>query len=193
MPRAKSLDALPPHLLARTALHLVAASPRRHPSALLPLFLTCRAVYVAISFPNNPQLYKDLYFATFNYRAVLRRCQWMKTHVFKDEYNILDLFSDPRLWALDYRTRWEMSRRMRQIAMLGRVEIPGVCDRTQFMQDMWTVWFLVTENGASQVFVFNYLLSSITLTASQTVETCHSCSNNATCARLLRHTIEIPC
>ncbi|OXG09832.1 hypothetical protein C367_07011 [Cryptococcus neoformans Ze90-1] len=165
MPRAKSLDALPPHLLARTALHLVAASPRRHPSALLPLFLTCRAVYVAISFPNNPQLYKDLYFATFNYRAVLRRCQWMKTHVFKDEYNILDLFSDPRLWALDYRTRWEMSRRMRQIAKLGRVEIPGVCDRTQFMQDMWTVWFLVTENDGRNL---PFLLEQCNLRAALT-------------------------
>lgn len=161
MPQAKSLDALPPELLSRTALHLVAASPRRHPSALLPLFLTCRAVYHAISLPNNPQLYKDLYFATFDYSAVLRRCQWMETHIFKDGYNILNLLSDPRLWALDYTTRWEMSRRMRQIAKLGRVEIPGVCDRRQFMQDMWTVWFLVTENGASQVFVLNCFLSSI--------------------------------
>lgn len=70
----------------------------------------------------------------------------METHIFKDGYNILNLLSDPRLWALDYTTRWEMSRRMRQIAKLGRVEIPGVCDRRQFMQDMWTVWFLVTEN-----------------------------------------------
>lgn len=89
----------------------------------------------------------------------------MKTHVFKDEYNILDLFSDPRLWALDYRTRWEMSRRMKQIANLGRVEIPGVCDRTQFMQDMWTVWFLVTENDGRNL---PFLLEQCNLRAALT-------------------------
>lgn len=72
----------------------------------------------------------------------------MKTHIYKDEYNILDLLSERRPWAIDYIARWEMSRRMTQIAKLGRVEIPGICDRAQFMEDMWTVWFLVTENGA---------------------------------------------
>ncbi|KIR71562.1 hypothetical protein I310_04869 [Cryptococcus deuterogattii CA1014] len=75
----------------------------------------------------------------------------MKTHIYKDEYNILDLLSEPRPWAIDYRTRWEMSRRMRQIAKLGRVEIPGICDRAQFMEDMWTVWFLVTENDGKNL------------------------------------------
>lgn len=148
-PQAKSLDSLPPHLLSRTAFHLLTATPApHHPSPLLPLFLTCRSVYRALSFPNNPQLYKDLYFATFDHHAILRRYQWMKTHIYKDEYNILDLLSERRPWAIDYITRWEMSRRMTQIAKLGRVEIPGICDRAQFMEDMWTVWFLVTENGA---------------------------------------------
>ncbi|KAK6907237.1 hypothetical protein I203_101227 [Kwoniella mangroviensis CBS 8507] len=59
---------------------------------------------------------------------------------------IFDLFSDPRSWAIDYRTRWEQSYRMRQVSKQSRIEIPGICDKEAYVADLWNVWFLLTEN-----------------------------------------------
>lgn len=63
------------------------------------------------------------------------------------------LFDDPRSWAQDYRSRWEMARRMKKVVRFGKLFVPGICDREQMMADLWNVWFLVTENGESFICV----------------------------------------
>jgi len=122
----------------------------RHPSALLPLLLTSRSIYEAISFDNNPQLYNRLFRATFDHAALSRRYDWMVHHladVAGRGRKVFDLFNDPRSWAIDYKTRWEQSWRMRQVVKQGRLEIPGICDMEQVSADLWNLWFLLTENG----------------------------------------------
>ena len=57
------------------------------------------------------------------------------------------LFDDPRSWAIDYKTRWEMARRMKQVVRHQRLYVPGVCDKEAVLGDLWNVWFLLTENG----------------------------------------------
>jgi len=148
------LEALPREALALVAYHLVVDDQGigRHPSCLLSLLLTARTIHQAISFENNPQLYNSLFRATFDHAALTRRYQWMKHHladVAGRGTKMFDLFSDPRSWAIDYQTRWEQSTRMRIVAKLGSMEIPGLCDQKQMYTDLWNVWFLLTENGKS--------------------------------------------
>jgi hypothetical protein len=59
------------------------------------------------------------------------------------------LFDDPRSWAIDYRTRWEMARRMKRVVKHGKLYMPGLCDQETVLGDLWNVWFLLTENGES--------------------------------------------
>ncbi|WVQ64805.1 uncharacterized protein L199_002974 [Kwoniella botswanensis] len=68
---------------------------------------------------------------------------------------IFDLFSDPRSWAIDYRTRWEQSYRMRQVSKQSRIEIPGICDKEAYVADLWNVWFLLTENDGKNTRFLN--------------------------------------
>ena len=75
-PRRKPLfEMLSRDTLARIAYHLVVDDNGigRHPSVLIPLLLTNKIVYDAIAFDNNPQLYNNLYRATFDYAALIRR------------------------------------------------------------------------------------------------------------------------
>ena len=62
---------------------------------------------------------------------------------------VFDLFSDPRSWAIDYKTRWEQSYRMREVVKHGGFDIPGISSRELLVADLWNIWFLLTENGAS--------------------------------------------
>lgn len=160
-----SLESLPRSLLAHIALHLVIQEPaepiwpnRRHPSALIPFFLTSRTIYDAISFDNNPQLYNNLFRASFDHSALDRRYEWMVKNLSQQAgrgRKIFDLFSDPRSWAIDYKTRWEQSSRMRRVAKANKYE--GLCERDQLVADLWNVWFLLTENGESSKEVENVL------------------------------------
>lgn len=159
--KAKSLsklEALPRSLLSHIAFQLVIqeSSPdpkwtgRKHPSSLLPFFLSSRTVYDAISFDNNPQLYNHLFRATFDTSALTRRYDWMVKNLSQQAgrgRKIFDLFSDPRSWAIDYRTRWEQSARMRKVVKANKFD--GLCDKDQLVADLWNVWFLLTENGES--------------------------------------------
>ena len=146
------LESLPRDVLAVVAYHLVVDDQGigRHPSALMPLFLTSRCIYESTSFDNNPQMYNSLFRVTFDYAALTRRYNWMVHHladVAGRGTKIFDLFSDPRGWAIDYKTRWELSWRMRLVAKLGRVDIPDICDKEQLAADLWNIWFMMTENG----------------------------------------------
>jgi len=146
------LETLPRALLAHIAYLVVVDNQGvgRHPSQLIPLQLTCRTIYNCISFDNNAQLYNNLFRATFDSSALDRRYEWMTKHVADMAgrgRKIFDLFADPRSWAIDYKTRWEQSWRMREVAKQQRLEIPGVSSRDQLVADLWNVWFLLTENG----------------------------------------------
>ena len=146
------LETLPRALLAHIAYLVVVDNQGvgRHPSQLIPLQLTCRTIHSCISFDNNAQLYNNLFRATFDSSALDRRYEWMTKHVADMAgrgRKIFDLFADPRSWAIDYKTRWEQSWRMREVAKQQRLEIPGVSSRDQLVADLWNVWFLLTENG----------------------------------------------
>ncbi|WVR03928.1 hypothetical protein IAU60_000927 [Kwoniella sp. DSM 27419] len=153
----KTLSALPRDLLASIAYHVLVDDRGQagHPAELLPLFLTSKAIYEAISFDNNPQLYHRLFRATFDHAALTRRYLWMKANLAKgppgQQKKAFDLFADPRSWAIDYRTRWEMSWRLRQVGKHGTIDLAGVCDRGAFVADLWNIWFLLTENDGKNI------------------------------------------
>ena len=53
--------------------------------------------------------------------------KWMVNHladVAGRGRKVFDLFSDPKSWAIDYKTRWEMTWRMRQVAKHSTFQIP---------------------------------------------------------------------
>ncbi|WWC60195.1 uncharacterized protein I303_102760 [Kwoniella dejecticola CBS 10117] len=172
-----ALECLPRELLALIAFHLVTEGRQeeendeiygKHPSNLLPLLFTSKSIYEAICFDNNPQLYNSLFRATFDTKALDRRYHWMKKHLHRPPPSnpngngekakgkkVFDLFADPRSWAIDYKTRWEQSFRMRQVAKYCRIEIPGVCDKEAYVADLWNVWFLLTENDNKNIKFLN--------------------------------------
>lgn len=174
-----SLDALPRNLLGKVAYHLVVDDDGigRDPSALLPLLMTSKSIHSALMFDEYPQLYYDLYCATFDHAALTRRFNWMAATMAASAKRppppggpggpgggnghgppgggdgkgkkMFKLFDDPRSWAIDYRSRWDMARRMKKVINFGKLFVPGVCDREQMTADLWHVWFLLTENGES--------------------------------------------
>ncbi|OCF32386.1 hypothetical protein I316_06056 [Kwoniella heveanensis BCC8398] len=156
-PTPKNFASLPRELLAHIAYNVVVDERGNvgSPSALLPLYLTSKIIYDAVCFDNNPQLYHSLFCATFDTAALNRRYQWMKANVAKApggaKRKTFDLFADPRSWAFDYRTRWEMSWRLRQVAKVVTIDVPGVCDRDAFVADLWNIWFLLTENDGKNI------------------------------------------
>lgn len=148
----------------------------RDPSALLPLLKTCKSIHSALMFDEYPRLYYDLYCATFDHAALTRRFNWMATTMAASAEppppsgtpgaenghgpsagagnggevkgkKMFKLFDDPRSWAIDYKARWEMARRMKQVVRSGKLYVPGLCDHEQMTADLWNVWFLLTENG----------------------------------------------
>ncbi|ODO09228.1 hypothetical protein I350_02828 [Cryptococcus amylolentus CBS 6273] len=148
------LASLPRHIQSRIAYHTVLDAPNAHPAALLPLLLACRTLNHNLTFAHNPQLYHELYLATFDSTAITRRYEWMLTHIFTRGVKGYNLFSDPRPWAIDYRTRWELCGRWREVAKLGTIDIPGLCGYARFAEDLWDVFFLLSENdGKNLVFV----------------------------------------
>lgn len=165
------LEALPRNLLGQVAYYLVVDEHgvRRDPSALLPLLKTSKTIYSALRFDEYPQLYHDLYCATFDHAALQRRFNWMAATMAASGgggakpppgggggggggpgKKMFKLFDDPRSWAIDYKSRWEMARRMKKVSQFGKLYVPGLCDKEQTNADMWNVWFLLTENGESQ-------------------------------------------
>lgn len=185
------LSRLPRNLLGQVAYNLVVDTDSigRDPSALLPLLMTSKGIYSALMFDEYPQLYYDLYCATFDHAALQRRFNWMaktmsgaspsattpSTGTSQNQGHatptqtpnsyphpqppagggppkgkkMFKLFDDPRSWAIDYRTRWEMARRMRKVVRYGKLYVPGICDKEAVLGDLWNVWFLLTENGES--------------------------------------------
>jgi hypothetical protein len=145
---------------------------------MLPLLKTCKTIHSALMFDEYPQLYYDLYCATFDHAALTRRFNWMaKTMAASAKppppgggpgggnghgppgggggggggpgKKMFKLFDDPRSWAIDYKSRWEMARRMKKLVGYGKLFVEGLCDREQMTADLWNVWFLLTENGES--------------------------------------------
>ena len=149
---ASRLDAMPNHVLAIVAYHLVVDDRGLggHPSAIIPLLLSNRKIYDKISFAANPQLYNNLFRATFDYAALNRRYKWMVKHypaMAGRGTSRFDLFSDPKSWAEEYKARWITSKRMSRVVARGLNFMPEPSDEADFQEDAWVVWFLVTENG----------------------------------------------
>lgn len=171
------LDDLPRNLLGLVAYHLVVDDHGvgGDPSMLASFLLTSRSIHSALMFDEYPQLYYDLYCATFDHAALQRRFDWMaKTMAAAGAgggaakpgggngkegggppgpggggKKMFKLFDDPRSWAIDYRARWEMARRMKKVVRYGSLFVPGFCDRETVLGDLWNMWFLLTENGES--------------------------------------------
>lgn len=173
-PGQSRLEALPKDVLGRIAYHLVIecdnndTKTRIAPSSLIAFLRTCRKINQAISFDSCPELYHRLYRATFDHQAIRRRYQWLipdpgdlgvnvsggreLNGSQNQSSNVYDVFDGPKSWAVDYKTRWEMAKRMRAVVRADTVDVPGVCDRDQLLADMWNVWFLLTENG--ELFIY---------------------------------------
>ncbi|KAK4685690.1 hypothetical protein P7C73_g4455, partial [Tremellales sp. Uapishka_1] len=153
-----AFETLPKQLVALIAFHVVIddskPSIRPRPSSLIPLYLTSKSIYEAIAFDNNYQLYNALFRSTFDCAALKRRYDYMIQHladVAGRGRMIFDLFQDPKSWAVDYKTRWELAWRMRQVVKHASVEIEGVCDRAQLTDDLWILWFIITENDGRNI------------------------------------------
>jgi hypothetical protein len=165
MPTSK-LESLPRNLLGQVAFYLVVDGNGigRDPSAMLPLLKTSKAIYSALTFDEFPQLYHDLFCATFDHAALTRRFNWMAATMAASRgagggakppgpggdgkgKKMFKLFDDPRSWAIEYRNRWGMARRMKAITRHGKLYVQGLCDKEQAIADMWNIWFLLTENG----------------------------------------------
>lgn len=147
-----NLENLPRDVVSLIAYHLVVddTGVGQHPSPLIPLFLTSRRTYEVLCFEQNPKLYYDLYKATFDHAALTRRYDWMIKHlsdVAGRGRKVYDLFGDPKSWATEYKSRWELSWLMREVGRLRKLDIPGFCDTKEVEAALWSVWFLVTENG----------------------------------------------
>lgn len=146
-PMIDRLDTLPRALISEIGFHLVLGSTdsrgRPHPSVLTPLQLTCRSIHDALSFNSNPKLYNRLFRSTFDTAALTRRYAWMASNVggMQKGRNIFNLFADPKSWAYEYKERWEMAMRMKQAVK------DGILDTEKIYADLWTMWFLITENG----------------------------------------------
>ena len=146
------LESLPRHLLGIIAYHVVVDSHGvgRSPSVLLPLFLTSKSMYNALAFDRHPELYNNLFRATFDHAALTRRYKFMVKHLSEVAgrgRKVYDLFSDPKSWAFEYKDRWAMSRRMREAVHVGTMNIAGLPTQKEIDADMWRLWFLSTENG----------------------------------------------
>jgi hypothetical protein len=142
---------MPTDILGRIAYHVVVESDEHagRPSLLLPLIYASRVLNDALTFENNPVLYNRLFRATFDLGALVRRTQWMfdvNTDV-PGTSRKTELFGNPRSWAIEYKHRWELRRRMRACIAHQSVNVPGVSSREHLDTDMWALWFLWTENG----------------------------------------------
>jgi hypothetical protein len=150
-----NLASLPRSLLSRIAYHLVASSPILHPSNLTPLLTTSRAIHSVLSFRRNPRLYHDLYAATFDTDAIIRRYAWISSALEKQsggKKKAFDLFGDPKSWAEDYKLRWSTRQRMRDAVRKESLEGgtgKGLWRNEDILPDLWTAWFLATEDGGS--------------------------------------------
>lgn len=110
---------------------------------------TCKAMETALRFDNNPVLYNRLFRATFDLGALIRRTQWMfdvNTDV-PGTSRKTELFGDPRSWAIEYKSRWQLRNRMRACIAHQTVNVPGVSSLKHLDADLWALWFLWTENG----------------------------------------------
>ncbi|TYJ57024.1 hypothetical protein B9479_002303 [Cryptococcus floricola] len=126
-----SLDRLPLHIVSQVAFYVLVddAGNAGHPAGLLPLLFSCKRVYQALYIKHNVSLYDELYKATFDYQALLRRYAWHRGNALRKEAGRAhDIFQDSRLWAADYKDRWEMSRRLRMATGADTLEIPGPSD-----------------------------------------------------------------
>lgn len=150
-----TLSALPKDVLARIAMHLVvdASGVAGSPARLLPLLLVSRATSDALSLDANPVLYNRLFRATFDLGALIRRTQWMfdvNTDV-AGTSNKSKLFANPRSWAIEYRDRWALARRMCSCVKQQSLDVRGVSNRRYIGTDLWALWFLWTENDQKNI------------------------------------------
>ncbi|WVQ72764.1 hypothetical protein IAR50_002324 [Cryptococcus sp. DSM 104548] len=155
-----SLDKLPLHIISQVAFYVLVddSGDAAHPSGLLPLLFSCKRIYEALFIQHNVSLYGELYKATFDYQALLRRYAWHRGNAQRlDAGQAHDIFQDSHLWAADYKDRWEMARRLCIAVKADTLNVPGVCDISMHGQDIWNIWNLWSENdGKNMPFLANH-------------------------------------
>jgi hypothetical protein len=63
---------------------------------------------------------------------------------------VTNLFADPKSWAEDYKDRWKLAQTMKMVVRTGTIDRPNEQgENVEIDRDLWNVWFLLTENGAT--------------------------------------------
>src|SRR6266702_3574723 len=99
MSTSTSLGSVPQEILEHLAFFAATQSLVGPPSGLLPLLLTCRNVYQALSFETNPYLYARVFSYKFDTSSVFRR--------------LGSRITAPRVLANELKKRWIHLKRIR--------------------------------------------------------------------------------
>jgi hypothetical protein len=59
----------------------------------------------------------------------------------------MNLLVDPAPLAREYKERWRIMRRIRRCVTEEALEVEGVSTLADVLRDLWTVWWMVTEDG----------------------------------------------
>lgn len=163
-----ALEALPLTVLSRIVQHAVLRSPTAYdPAALVPLLCASKTLHGKLTLDGNPELYRDLYRATFDTAALARRYPWL----LENHENIRflgrackDVLSDPRMQGAEYISLWATARRATAIVNAGTAIVPGIATSDDIVPDLWRLWFLTTENGTSIAATAAELMRQMTAT-----------------------------
>lgn len=150
---SSQLEALPLPILSRIIINLVIQSDSTyHPSSLLPVLCVSRTLHSKLTLDGNPQLYHDLFNATFDTLALARRYPWLvenKQNIPYLENSSDQVISDPKKQGIEYKRLWGTARRTKATVQAGIPVVPGVAGVEHIIPDLWQLWFLATENGES--------------------------------------------
>jgi hypothetical protein len=118
-------ESLAPEILGCVAFHLLLADSFLGPlNDLVPLLLSSRVIFDAISFENNAPLYADLFLCKFDYAALKRR--------FSDRWRTAQCL------ASELKKRLSLLKRIRH-----RTTLP---DSPDFVDDLWTAYIMMQES-----------------------------------------------
>jgi len=159
------LDTLPPEVLSHITYHLVLESCAP-PTALLA---TCNAVYGAVGPETNPNLYAQVFRATYDTAAAARRLELGsgKWNAEEDEDDLLGEstplsltpYSPSPMSVSGANTPASVARPPRPRALRPRQLTAELRNRTRALtrlrsgdiraEDLWVVYLMLIENGAS--------------------------------------------
>lgn len=128
---ASRLGSVPQEVLEHIAFCVATQCPLGPPSRLVPLLLTCRHIYQALSFEDNALFYARIFRFQFDTRSVLRR---LGSHA-----------SAPWALANELKKRWTHLKRIRARAysrIIQHAEPPS----TGLTDLLWLAYLMMLEN-----------------------------------------------